>query len=76
MAVVTSFSSSSRNSFLTYHPALWAPLLQLEEGNEVTLICLVKQFFSSRGRTFSVPWDENFHLTETDFTVSWDGFSL
>ena len=21
------------NSFLTYHPALWAPLLQLEEGN-------------------------------------------
>ena len=22
-----------RNSFLTYHPALWAPLLQLEEGN-------------------------------------------
>lgn len=21
---------------LTYHPALWAPLLRLEEGNEVT----------------------------------------
>ena len=23
----------AKDFFLTYHPALWAPLLQLEEGN-------------------------------------------